>query len=113
MREALLIPAVALALTSTFVATSYAQPGTRVVPSGPAYRFEPEPLYQPRPQWGYIFGGRYVYSPAFSYYAPGYVTGAATGAPPTGGYYASPCYIDRQQVWDGARWSMRRVRICR
>jgi hypothetical protein len=84
------------------------------VPPGPAYRFSDYPGAEPQGfVWGYLFGTTYSASPAFNYYAPGYRTGPAFADPPTGNYYQSPCYFEAQQIWDGARWSIKRTRICR
>lgn len=85
-------------------------------PGSPAYRF---PNYQEGGVttsplvWGYRFNTSTVISPAFTYYAPGYQSGPPYGAAAAGRYYASPCYVERQQVWDGVRLSVTRVRICR
>lgn len=46
------------------------------------------------------------------YYAPGpygYYGGGYYGA----GYYPGPgCYLQRQRVWDGFMWRVRRVEVC-
>jgi hypothetical protein len=53
------------------------------------------------------------YPPNFGRYIPIYFSGPGSGAAPTGNYYAPPCYFERQAVWDGTTWWVRKFRICR
>jgi hypothetical protein len=47
---------------------------------------------------GYGYGG--------GYYGPSYAYG------PGPGYYGPRCWWQRDRVWDGYGWRMRRVRVC-
>jgi hypothetical protein len=51
--------------------------------------------------------GGYGYGP---YYGPGY--GYYGPAPAYYGAYGPGCTIQRQRVWDGYGWVIRRVRVC-
>jgi MFS family permease len=58
---------------------------------------------------GAIIGGAIAnsYPPPPVYYAPA----PAYGPPPA--YYAEPaCHVERQRVWDGYAWRVRRVEVC-
>lgn len=48
------------------------------------------------------YGGGY-YGPGYGYYEP---------APAYYGAYGPGCVIQRQRVWDGYGWVIRRVRVC-
>jgi hypothetical protein len=53
---------------------------------------------------GAIAAGAYGYGPGYGYgYAP---------APAYYGAYGPGCTIQRQRVWDGYGWVVRRVRVC-
>jgi hypothetical protein len=58
----------------------------------------------------YYYGSDYSSSPGYAY-GPGYSYGGAPAyvADPDPGY---ACYLQRQRVWDGYGWQIRRVRVC-
>ena len=49
------------------------------------------------------YNGGYGYGPGYGYYEP---------APAYYGAYGPGCTIQRQRVWDGYGWVIRRVRVC-
>jgi hypothetical protein len=54
-----------------------------------------------------IAGSAGAYGP---YYGPGYAPAPVYSPGP--GYYGPGCYIQRQRVWDGYGWVIRRARVC-
>jgi len=58
---------------------------------------------------GGIAAGAIIAGASRPYYGPGYGYGGGYG------YYGGPayaCYWQRQRVWDGYGWRIRRVRVC-
>lgn len=58
---------------------------------------------------GAIIGGALAGAPAYGY-GPGYAPGYGYYGGPV--YYGPSCSWQRQRVWDGYGWVVRRVRVC-
>jgi hypothetical protein len=58
---------------------------------------------------GGIAAGALIAGASRHYYGPGYGYGYYGGPAYA---YGPPCYWQRQRIWDGYGWRIRRVRVC-
>lgn len=59
---------------------------------------------------GYSYGPSYSYGPGYAY-GPGYGYGPRYYRPAPV-YYGPRCWWQRQRIWDGYGWRLRRIRVC-